>query len=121
MAPHERGVSLALEVAPWPFAHVASSPTRAPHWYEIILEDEPCWLYFDIEGDLTCNDHLADPKSVMAVFFEILANYTKENNGVVLDISKWVDLDSSTETKFSRHVVYKAFCVENNKQCGIFV
>ena len=88
------------------FAHVASSPTRAPHWYEIILEDEPCWLYFDIEGDLTCNDHLADPKSVMAVFFEILTNYSKEKFGVVLDISKWVDLE---------------FCFENNKQCLIFV
>ena len=73
----------------------------------MILENRPCWLYFDLEFSLESNP-LLKPKVVMHAFRKTLETFCKDMLGMTLDTTKMLELESSTPKKFSRHVIVKA-------------
>ncbi|XP_047332072.1 DNA-directed primase/polymerase protein [Impatiens glandulifera] len=95
---------------------------KSRHHYEVIQEGLPCHLYFDLEFDKWCNaekngDEMVD--ILISVVFEILSDkYSIEAK------QDWIiELDSSTEAKFSRHLI---ICLEkaafkDNSHAGAFV
>ena len=101
------------------------------HYYEVVLQDRPCWLYFDLEFSRETNPE-RDTAAAMAAFETVLAAYCIERLGVALDSSSLFVLDSSTAHKFSKHVLVKRLsgrglhdgeCIAfaNNAQAGLFV
>ena len=94
---------------------------RAPgsHFYEVIQEGQPCWLYFDLEFSKIVNPQL-DADEVLVQFRRGLKDFCAKE-GVQYDESLTVVLDSSTESKFSKHVIVKSLAFEDNIQAGGFV
>ena len=89
------------------------------NFYEVIQEGQPCWLYFDLEFSKIVNPQL-DAEQVLAQFRRGLKDFCAKE-GVQYDESRTVVLDSSTESKFSKHVIVKSLAFENNIQAGWFV
>ncbi|QDZ25464.1 putative DNA-directed primase/polymerase protein [Chloropicon primus] len=87
--------------------HYSIMPALSRHHYELIREGEPCSMYFDLEFAVKHNagltaqgDHLVD------VVLELTARELLERFGLGIDLGKdVVELDSSTETKWSRHLI----------------
>lgn len=114
------------------------------HYYELIRDQTPCRLYFDLEFQKSANPELAnDPKLMEQLmtefinelleelelsfgsYFEELA-HKKSGNSLCFSFSRRdiVDLDSSTPKKFSRHlIVHLPFgaLFANAIEVGIFV
>lgn len=79
---------------------------RARHYYEVIPENTPCRLYLDLEFSKVHNeglsiDGVAD-ELLNELFCELQAEFEVVHQLQLLR-SHVVDLDSSTENKFSRH------------------
>lgn len=72
------------------------------HLYEVITQDTPCRLYFDLEYSKVFNDNI-DDNMLLNEFRQELASDLKNFYNVDLDASKIIDLDSTTDKKFSRH------------------
>ena len=95
------------------------------HFYEVILETRPCWLYFDLEYSLEANPGL-EPTLVMDCFWQTFSSFSSEVLGFELDLTRVIELESSTERKFSRHVIVKCLggttkALANNAQAGLLV
>eukprot|EP00930_Biecheleria_cincta_P047473 TRINITY_DN3291_c0_g1_i1.p1 TRINITY_DN3291_c0_g1~~TRINITY_DN3291_c0_g1_i1.p1 ORF type:complete len:506 (+),score=76.31 TRINITY_DN3291_c0_g1_i1:52-1518(+) len=101
------------------FAANLSLRPPGSHFYEVIAENRPCWLYFDLEFCKLANPYL-DPKAVMAQFRATLSDFCAES-GIQFDESTAVYFDSSTEKKFSSHVIVRRLAFENNRKAGKFV
>jgi DNA-directed primase/polymerase protein len=81
-------------------------PEKFRHFYEIIREGWPCHAYFDLEFSKEYNQDL-DGDTVVRAFFSLLRNALKVRLGIVMD-DKWIiEFDSSSDVKFSRHVVVR--------------
>jgi len=101
--------------------------------YEIIREEDPCFLYFDIEREYSDKFQKEHQENAMKMLMRHLGEELRHVFG--RDIYKAdnfmtyvVDMDSSTEKKFSRHVVVRLrtrsgkFAVwRDNRQMGNFV
>ncbi|KAI1720596.1 DNA-directed primase/polymerase protein [Ditylenchus destructor] len=75
------------------------------HFYEIIQENRPCRLYFDLEYKKEFNVDL-DGETVLDQFLHLCTKVISEVMGCQLDRDKsFLVLDSSTESKFSAHVI----------------
>ncbi|KAM4076279.1 hypothetical protein ACJW30_12G050900 [Castanea mollissima] len=92
------------------------------HHYEVIQEGLPCHLYFDLEFSKRVNaenngDEMVD--LLISVIFEaLLDKYSIQGN------LEWiVELDSSTEEKFSRHLIIRIpkTAFKDNSHAGAFV
>ncbi|KAK9292255.1 hypothetical protein L1049_020219 [Liquidambar formosana] len=92
------------------------------HHYEVIQEGLPCHLYFDLEFNKRNNaekkgDEMVD--LLISVIFEVLLEkYSIQAN------KEWiVELDSSTEEKFSRHLIIRIpkTAFKDNLHAGAFV
>ena len=78
----------------------------ARHYYELIRPETPCRLYFDLEFDRDVNDiSLVEAEKLMGEFIEELGAEILQAYGIRIGRSNVVDLDSSTATKFSRHLI----------------
>ena len=77
------------------------------HYYELIREGTPCRLYFDLEYCKRANQHISSEESemLMTEFIEELFTEFQQIHGIQIDRSNIVDLDSSTNKKFSRHLI----------------
>lgn len=86
------------------------------HFYEVIRERHPCKLYFDLEykrGENNCDGE----KMVEA----LIAMVAKITGGTVRRHSEDVaELDSTTEDKFSRHLIFECIAFHDNIQAGVF-
>jgi len=92
------------------------------HWYEVIREGTPCHLYFDVEfqvancpgwdGDLMVGTLMNAVQELLMAWF-----------GLSLPMQSIFELDSTTTSKFSRHVVVTLDRVAwlNNMHVGAFV
>ena len=89
------------------------------NFYEVFQEGQPCWLYFDLEFSKTVNPQL-DADEVLVQFSRGLKDFCAKE-GVQYDEARTVVLDSSTEAKFSKHVIVKSLAFEDNIQAGGFV
>eukprot|EP00850_Spirogloea_muscicola_P003168 SM000012S25430 [mRNA] locus=s12:999459:1003153:- [translate_table: standard] len=75
------------------------------HHYEIIREGFPCHLYYDLEFSRACNPD-ADESSMVDDLLDLTKEYLKEAHGLECAMDNAaVELDSSTQEKFSRHVI----------------
>jgi hypothetical protein len=81
---------------------------NARHCYELIPENTPCRLFFDLEFHKSSNAEIvrSDPQTseiLLQEFLEELISEFQRHYDVHIDRSCIVDLDSSTDKKFSRH------------------
>jgi len=83
------------------------SDPHGRHYYELIREGAPCRLYFDLEFCKRANPHITseDSEFLMTEFIQELCSELRIIHAIQIDRSCIVDLDSSTDKKFSRHLV----------------
>jgi hypothetical protein len=103
--------------------YLASSPSRL-HWYEVIRENSACNLYFDLEYTLIdgLNAHV-DGNAMVDTLIGCVQTLMERNWAVSFDPNLHVyELDSSTPTKFSRHLIFKVpgHAFYNNIAAGHF-
>ncbi|XP_071934157.1 uncharacterized protein [Coffea arabica] len=92
------------------------------HHYEVIQEGLPCHLYFDLEFSKRENvqkngDEMVD--LLLSIVFDAL----HENYSIDKSHDCIVELDSSTEEKFSRHLILRLpkTAFKDNSHAGAFV
>ena len=92
------------------------------HFYEVIPENTPCRLYFDIEFKHQFNQTL-NGNDVLLTFIAYVCHCIYQEFKIYCTKNNVIDLTSSTEQKFSRHLVFHhpELLFEDNIQCGEFV
>uniref|UniRef100_A0A672ZR51 DNA-directed primase/polymerase protein n=1 Tax=Sphaeramia orbicularis TaxID=375764 RepID=A0A672ZR51_9TELE len=75
------------------------------HCYEVIPEGAVCKLYFDLEFHRLSNSG-ADGKTMVSSLIEYVCGKLKEIYGIECSGKDVLNLDSSTEDKFSRHLIF---------------
>ena len=90
------------------------------HFYELIRRDKPCRLYFDVDYP-----QVPPYYTVGSITVDCLIRYVNHclnvQFGKQCSRSDVVILDSSTNEKFSQHIIYPAVIFRNNTECGYFV
>ncbi|XP_021249032.1 DNA-directed primase/polymerase protein isoform X3 [Numida meleagris] len=79
--------------------------TSLMHCYEVIPEKDACKLYFDLEFYKAANPG-ADGKDMVAKLIELVSQKLKELYDVNCSARDVLNLDSSTDEKFSRHLIF---------------
>ena len=90
------------------------------HSYEVIEQNAVCKLYFDLEFKKKLNVDV-DSHSLMKKFKALLVSHLKDTFDVKLCESNILDLDSSTDEKFSRHLIVDNVVFKNNFHVGNYV
>ncbi|XP_066574283.1 DNA-directed primase/polymerase protein isoform X2 [Amia ocellicauda] len=92
------------------------------HCYEVIPEGAVCKLYFDLEFHKPSNKGL-DGKQMVASLTQYVRQKLQEDYGIQCSDKDVLNLDSSTDEKFSRHLIFllpnAAF--KDNVQAGHFI
>ncbi|PUZ71969.1 hypothetical protein GQ55_2G356100 [Panicum hallii var. hallii] len=96
--------------------------SKIRHHYEVIQEGSPCHIYFDLEFETRLNknrdaDEMVDIL-VAFIFSALRDKYSIEGQ------EEWItELDSSTEEKFSRHLIIRIpkTAFKDNSHVGAFV
>ena len=93
------------------------------HYYEVIVAGTPCHLYLDLEFHRGSNPRADGDRMVATLRAELGAALEDRFGATILNGAEWIEMDSSTDTKFSRHVVLRLLgaAFENNQQCGALV
>ncbi|CAK6442561.1 unnamed protein product [Pipistrellus nathusii] len=92
------------------------------HCYEVIPENAVCKLYFDLEFNKLANPG-ADGKKMVALLIEHVCKALQELYRVNCSAEDVFNLDSSTDEKFSRHLIFQLHDVafKDNIHVGNFV
>uniref|UniRef100_A0A8C5L850 DNA-directed primase/polymerase protein n=1 Tax=Jaculus jaculus TaxID=51337 RepID=A0A8C5L850_JACJA len=92
------------------------------HCYEVIPENAVCKLYFDLEFNKLANPG-ADGKKMVALLIEHVCKALQDLYSVHCSAEDVLNLDSSTEEKFSQHLIFQLHEVafKDNIQVGNFV
>ncbi|XP_053440602.1 DNA-directed primase/polymerase protein isoform X2 [Nycticebus coucang] len=92
------------------------------HCYEVIPEDAVCKLYFDLEFNRPANPG-ADGKRMVALLIEHVCKALQELYSINCSAEDVLNLDSSTDEKFSRHLIFQLQDVafKDNIHVGNFV
>uniref|UniRef100_A0A8C3VYU2 DNA-directed primase/polymerase protein n=1 Tax=Catagonus wagneri TaxID=51154 RepID=A0A8C3VYU2_9CETA len=92
------------------------------HCYEVIPENAVCKLYFDLEFNKLANPE-NDGKRMVALLIEHVCKALREFYGVNCSAEDVLNLDSSTNEKFSRHLIFQLHDVafKDNVHVGNFV
>ncbi|GLT31227.1 hypothetical protein SLA2020_059780 [Shorea laevis] len=92
------------------------------HHYEVIQECLPCHLYFDLEF---CKRHNAgkDGDEMVDLLISVILEALVEKYSIEGNLDWIVELDSSTEDKFSRHLIIHIpkTAFKDNSHAGAFV
>nr|XP_046273314.1 DNA-directed primase/polymerase protein isoform X2 [Scatophagus argus] len=80
-------------------------PQSLMHCYEVIPEGTVCKLYFDLEFYKPTNKG-ADGKTMVSSLIQYVCDKLMEVYGVKCTTNDVLNLDSSTEVKFSRHLIF---------------
>ncbi|XP_050193967.1 DNA-directed primase/polymerase protein isoform X2 [Myiozetetes cayanensis] len=104
------------------FYYTKGYKTSLMHCYEVIPEKDPCKLYFDLEFYKPANPG-ADGKSMIAKLIELVSQKLKELYDVNCSAKDVLNLDSSTDEKFSRHLIFlpQKTVFKDNIHVGNFV
>ena len=89
------------------------------HYYEVIPSDKPCKLYFDLEFKTELNPDL-DGCQMVKQFKERLAQDLGQFFGQQPE-PDILDLDSTTDVKFSRHLILPSHIFVNLNQMRAYV
>ncbi|XP_054679842.1 DNA-directed primase/polymerase protein isoform X2 [Grus americana] len=87
------------------FYYTKDYKTSLMHCYEVIPEKDACKLYFDLEFYKPANPG-ADGKSMVVKLIELVSQKLKELYDVNCSAKDVLNLDSSTDEKFSRHLIF---------------
>ncbi|XP_050392006.1 DNA-directed primase/polymerase protein [Patella vulgata] len=90
--------------------------------YEIIPEGSVCKLYFDLEYLIEFNpSHNGD--ETVEIFIKYICYWLKRMYNIECNRCNVLDLDASTDRKFSRHLIFQLNDVafRNNIEAGYFV
>ncbi|KAM4836639.1 DNA-directed primase/polymerase protein [Thomomys bottae] len=92
------------------------------HCYEVIPENAVCKLYFDLEFNKPANPG-ANGKKMVALLIEHVCKALQELYNVHCSAEDVFNLDSSTEEKFSRHLIFQLHDIafKDNIHVGNFV
>ncbi|EHB08377.1 Coiled-coil domain-containing protein 111 [Heterocephalus glaber] len=92
------------------------------HCYEVIPENAVCKLYFDLEFNKHANPE-ADGKKMVVLLIEHVCKALQELYSVSCSAEDVFNLDSSTDEKFSRHLIFQLHDVafKDNIHVGNFV
>jgi hypothetical protein len=104
----------------WFYDSKRSSQDRCS--YEVILEHAVCKLYFDLEFCIEYNcQH--DGNRMVESFIRIVSFHLKKEWGITVNRHHVLDLDSSTQKKFSRHLIFMLpnAIFQDNYNVGNFV
>ncbi|XP_015272887.1 PREDICTED: DNA-directed primase/polymerase protein [Gekko japonicus] len=96
--------------------------TSLMHCYEVIPENAVCKLYFDLEFYISTNPG-ADGQQMVAVLIEFICKKLKQYYGMKCSSEDVLNLDSSTEEKFSYHLIFQLHnaAFKNNIDIGNFL
>uniref|UniRef100_A0A8C2X7G5 DNA-directed primase/polymerase protein n=1 Tax=Cyclopterus lumpus TaxID=8103 RepID=A0A8C2X7G5_CYCLU len=75
------------------------------HCYEVIPDGAVCKLYFDLEFHKPSNNG-ADGKTMVSSLIQYICDKLMEVYGIECSAKNILNLDSSTEEKFSRHLIF---------------
>ncbi|KAF7482019.1 DNA-directed primase/polymerase protein [Marmota monax] len=91
------------------------------HCYEVIPENAVCKLYFDLEFNKPANPE-ADGKKMVALLIEYVCKALQELYNVSCSSEDVFNLDSSTDEKFSRHLIFQLHDVafKDNVHVGVY-
>jgi len=94
------------------------------HFYEVIRENVSCKLYFDLEYIRTCNTHVQE-EELIATISKLVASGLKQilkrKESSLLPYLKCLVLDSSSNEKFSKHLIFPKIVFPTNRIAGKFV
>ncbi|NXB57824.1 PRIPO protein, partial [Struthidea cinerea] len=104
------------------FYYTKGYKTSLMHCYEVIPEKDACKLYFDLEFYKPANPG-ADGKSMVMKLIELVSQKLKELYDVNCSSKDVLNLDSSTDEKFSRHLIFlpRKTVFKDNTHVGNFV
>ncbi|NWY70816.1 PRIPO protein, partial [Erithacus rubecula] len=104
------------------FYYTQGCKTSLMHCYEVIPEKDACKLYFDLEFYKPANPD-ADGKSMVMKLIELVSQKLKELYDVNCSSKDVLNLDSSTDEKFSRHLIFlpQKTVFKDNTHIGNFV
>ncbi|NXM57790.1 PRIPO protein, partial [Illadopsis cleaveri] len=104
------------------FYYTKGYKTSLMHCYEVIPEKDACKLYFDLEFYKPANPD-ADGKSMVMKLIELVSQKLKELFDVNCSSEDVLNLDSSTDEKFSRHLIFlpQKTVFKDNTHIGNFV
>ncbi|NXL23645.1 PRIPO protein, partial [Setophaga kirtlandii] len=104
------------------FYYTQGCKTSLMHCYEVIPEKDACKLYFDLEFYKPANPD-ADGKSMVMKLIELVSQKLKEFYDVNCSSEDVLNLDSSTDEKFSRHLIFlpQKTVFQDNTHIGNFV
>ncbi|XP_066996611.2 DNA-directed primase/polymerase protein [Anabrus simplex] len=116
------GERLFLVAHPLMFWHYDSMRNENRCSYEVIPEGCACKLYFDLEFSKELNP-LHDGGKMTDVFIELVCSYIKKTFGIMVKREHVLDMDSTTEFKFSRHLIFQLphAVFKDNYSVGNFV
>ncbi|XP_066595529.1 DNA-directed primase/polymerase protein-like [Prorops nasuta] len=102
--------------------HYIAKPDEEKCCYEVIVEGEPCWLYLDLEFLFDLNPN-SNGMQMTKIFISICCLYMHKHWGLPCNLTDILNLDSSNEVKFSRHVIFsiKNVAFRDNFHVGAFV
>jgi len=90
------------------------------HAFEIIREGCACRIYLDLEFDASRGDVSQGPALVSLVILHV-ARAARDSLGVFLAPEAFLQLDSTSATKFSRHVIVPSVVLSDNAAVGTLV
>ena len=98
------------------------APAGKRHLYEILAEGRGCHLYLDLEFPVAANPGVDGGRLTDAAVAVVRAGLER-HHGLRVPEGRIVELDSSTEGKFSRHVVFRApgHAFRSNVAAGAFL
>ncbi|KAJ0051010.1 hypothetical protein NL108_012158, partial [Boleophthalmus pectinirostris] len=96
-------------------------PQSLMHCYEVIPEGAVCKLYFDLEFHKPSNIR-ADGKRMVSLLIQYVCAKLKETYGIDCSAQNVLNLDSSTNDKFSRHLIFNLpnAAFKDNIHVGMF-
>ncbi|KAI8108186.1 hypothetical protein M9434_006216 [Picochlorum sp. BPE23] len=104
--------------------HLENDPAKL-HWYEVIRENFPCHLYFDLEfpRDAEGLNKDIDGDAYVDVLLAYVRKRLREGFSLEFPDTNVYELDSSSEAKFSRHLIVRIenHAFYNNIAVGDFV
>lgn len=88
------------------------------HFYEVIRENTPCKLYFDIDSP---NIDKKEGEGLILSLIDLIVERMKFDFNKNVSYDSFIDLDSTSNEKFSHHLIVNDCVFINNEVMGYYV
>ena len=89
------------------------------HYFEVIRENTPVRLFLDI--DIKNAEYLEIGEDLVEILIKYVNHCLLQQYGITCNRKQIIQLDSSSSTKFSQHLIYPEVTFRTNEECGHFV